>query len=172
MYSRGAKIYHQLKQFKNYNYVAAAGVFTVLGFVMPIGIPVFPKNLFVSVLFFVLAYMSNKHLKTTKPIILSRNSIALGKMVHGFKTTTIEAKSIESIDLVYMITKGTISRIGDEIDIHSNYYKLNLLDKSEIRFENQYDKKFQEDLEEWCENNHVRFNLEDIVNKESSEPDW
>ncbi|RIJ47712.1 hypothetical protein D1614_14125 [Maribellus luteus] len=161
MNTKDRRIHHQLKLYNNYNHITVTGVLVVFGFLMLIGIPVFPKNLILSLLFFCLAFIAHKNLKTTKPVSITKNSISLGKMVNGYAKTTIDSKSINRIDLVdetKIEFRSAAKFSGGEVKIYSNYYLFHLKDKSEIRFDNLYDKQLQVDLMDWCRNNSIEFN--------------
>lgn len=157
------KTYHQLKLYNNYNHINVAGILIVFGFLMLFGIPTFPKNLLLSLMFFSLAYIAYNTIKTTKPILISKNYICLGKMVNGYKKTKINANFIVSIDLVYEIKtefRPTAAFIGGDVDVHSNYYQIKLKNNSYIRFDNLYDKQLQDDLKHWCQDNNIELNLD------------
>ena len=157
------KTYHKLKLYNNYRHINVAGVLIILGLLMLFGIPSFPKNLLLSLLFLLLAFISYQTLKTTKPILIYRNYICLGKMVNGYKKTNINADLIVSIDLIYEIKtefRPAAAFIGGDVDVHSNYYQIKLKNNSHIRFDNLYDKQLQDDLKHWCQDNNIELNLD------------
>lgn len=158
-----SKTHHQLKFYKNYNHINVSGVLVVFGLLTFFGIPAFPKNLLVSLLFFLGAITSYKLLKTTKPIFIHKDHICLGKMVNGYKETDINAKAIASIDLVYEVKtefRAVAALNGGDEDVHSNYFQIKLKNNNHIRFDNQYDKQLQDDLKQWCEKNNIEINLD------------
>lgn len=155
--------YHQLKLYNNYKHITVAGVLVVFGLLMLLGIPTFPKNLLLSLLFFLFAYIGYQTLKTTKPVSISKYDICLGKMVNGYKKTNIIASSIISIDLVHEIKtefRPAAAYTGGDVDVHSNYYQIKLKDNSYIQFDNLYDKQLQSDLKPWCKDNNIELNLD------------
>lgn len=158
-----SKTYHQRKFYNNYKHITIAGILVVFGLLMLLGIPTFPKNLLLSLLFFSLAYAGFLTLKTTKPISIFKNYICLGKMVNGYKKNNINASSIESIDLVHEIKtefRPAAAFIGGDVDVHSNYFQIKLKNNTEIRFDDLYDKQLQNDLKLWCQDNKIELNLD------------
>lgn len=157
------KTYHQLKLYNNNKHFTVAGVLIIFGLLMLLGIPTFPKNILLSLLFFLLAYIGYQSLKTTKPISISRYDICLGRMVNGYKKTIINANFIISIDLVYEIKtefRTAAAYIGGDVDVHSNYYQIKLKDNSQLRFDDLYDEQLQNGLKEWCMENNIKLNLD------------
>ncbi len=163
MNKNSSKTYHQLKLYNNYKHISVAGVLIVFGLLMLLGIPTFPKNLLLSLLFFLFAYLSYHTLKTTKPISIFKNYICLGKMVNGYKKNNISASSIESIELVHEIKtefRPAAAFIGGDVDVHSDYYQIKLKSNNYIQFDDLYDKQLQNDLKLWCQDNNIKSNLE------------
>lgn len=174
MNSVNSKTYHQLKLYKSYNHINVSGVLVIIGLFMLFGISTFPKNLLVSLLFLLLAFTSYNILKTTKPINIHRNHICLGKMVNGYKKTNILANTIASIKLVYEIKtefRPAAALVGGDVDVHSNYFQINLKNNSHIRFDNLYDKQLQDDLRHWCRENNIELNL-DVKKLINENDDW
>ena len=163
MNKSNVKIFHQLKLYNNYNHIIIAGVLVIFGFLMLIGISVLTKRLLLSAIFFALAYLSYQTFKSTKPIIVDRKNIYLGKMVNGFKKTCINSDSIERIDLVHEIKtefRPVAAVVGGDVDVHSNYYLIKLKDNRQIQFDNLYDEKLQNELKQWCLNNNIELDLD------------
>lgn len=155
--------HNQLKLYNNYNHFVVAGVLIVFGLLMLWGIPTFPRNLFMSLMFFSLAYVGYRTLKTSKPILISKKEICLGKMVNGYKTTKIDGDSIESIELIHEVkTEFRAAEIytGGDVEVHSNYYQIYLKDNSYIRFDNLYDRQLQNDLKHFCLDNNIEITLD------------
>ena len=163
MNRNNSKTYHQLKLYNNYKHIIVAGVFIVFGLLVLLGIPTFPKNLLLSILFFSLAYLGYQTLKTTRPITIFKNHIYLGRMVSGYKKNNISASSIENIDLVHEIKtefRPAAAFIGGDVDVHSNYYQIKLKNNNYIRFDDLYDKQLHNDLKLWCLDNNIKLNLD------------
>ncbi len=174
MNTKKYKTYHQLKLYKSNSHYTVAGVFVVLGLLMLFGIPSFPKNLFISLSFFTLAYISFCILKTSRPITLTKNSICLGKGVNGYKTKFISAVTIERIELIYEINtkfSPVAMYTGGDVDIHSNYFHIKLKDNSKVKFDNRYEKQLEEDLKLWCKENNIVLDL-DVKKIIKENNDW
>ena len=158
-----------MEDYKTNTHYTVAGVLVFIGVIIIWGVPSFPKNIIVPLIFFSLAIISFKILKTSKSISIDDRSISLGKFVGGFKKMGVDSSFINSIELIHEI-KGDFSpnmamATGDgNIEVHSKYYLINLIGTKSIKFDNLYDDQLQVDLKDFCNKNSIESNFEIIRN--------
>jgi uncharacterized protein YqfB (UPF0267 family) len=163
---KNIKTHNQLNKFKNYNHNTVAGVFTVFGLVLLIGISSSSNNLIFAILFFICAFISYKGLKTNKSISISDNYIGLEKWVDGYKRQQIDITSINTIEL-RIESKSKFNpqlavAIGDgNTEVHSNYYHIYLKNGKVIKFDNLYDERLKMDLKELEEKDGINVKIDD-----------